>query len=226
MHWGALARYSVSGRRIHEGPGTFLEEPRAFYTLARMKARSHCLYAIAARLCPVLRAGMMGASEQTYRLYSCARCAEQVRICSDCDRGNRYCAGECAQIRRRESRHRAGERYQLSYRGALRHAARQSVWRKHQAQKVTHQGSLPSAAPLIVVAIATQTTTEGAYVDMASMQPSPPPHCLSYAALRATPTRAQGRWHAQRRARAAQRCSFCWRALPPFARLGTLRGGP
>ena len=50
----------------------------------------------------------MRASEKTYRLYSCGRCAEQVRICRDCDRGNRYCAGECAQIRRRESLRRAG----------------------------------------------------------------------------------------------------------------------
>jgi hypothetical protein len=191
-----------------------------------MKARSHCLYAIAARLCPVLRVGMMGASKQTYRLYSCARCAEQVRICSDCDHGNQYCAGECAQIRRRESWHRAGERYQLGYRGALRHAARQSVWRKRQAQKVTHQGSLPSADPVIVVSISTQTTTEGTHVDMASMQASPPPHSMAHAALSATPTRASVRWHAQRMARAAERCSFCWRALPPFARLGPLRGGP
>ena len=168
----------------------------------------------------------MKAGEQTYRLYSCARCGEQVRICRDCDRGNRYCAGECAQIRRRESRHRAGERYQLSYRGASRHAARQRTWHSRQAQKVTHQGSLPGAEAAIVAAISTQTTTEGIHVDMASMQPSSPPHRLPYAALRATSTRAQGHWHAQRRARSAQRCSFCWRVLPPFARLGPLRRGP
>jgi hypothetical protein len=191
-----------------------------------MKARSLCLYAIAVRSCPVLRMGMMGASSQTYRLYSCARCAERVRICSGCDRGNQYCAGECAQIRRRESRHRAGERYQLGYRGALQHAARQSVWRKRQVQKVTHQGSVPSAEPVIVVSISNQTTTEGTHVDMASMQSSPPPHSMPHAALSATPTRAPVRWHAQRMARAAERCSFCWRALPPFARLGPLRGGP
>jgi hypothetical protein len=192
-----------------------------------MKARSLCLYAIAVRLCPVLRAGMMRASKQTYRLYSCRRCAVQVRICSDCDRGNRYCAGECAQIRRRESRHRAGERYQLGYRGAMRHAARQSAWRQRQAQKVTHQGSLPSVDPVIVAASSTQTTTEGTHVDTASMQPPPPPpHRLPHAALSAAATPAPVRWHAQRMARAVERCSFCWRALPPFARGGPLRGGP
>ena len=51
----------------------------------------------------------MAASEQTYRLYNCARCAEQVRICRECDRGNQYCAGVCAGLRRRESLRRAGE---------------------------------------------------------------------------------------------------------------------
>jgi hypothetical protein len=84
----------------------------------------------------------MGASEKTYRLYSCARCAKQVRTCGDCDRGNRYCAEGCARERRRESLRRACCRYQQSYRGALKHAARQRAWRACCAQKVTHHGSL------------------------------------------------------------------------------------
>ena len=50
--------------------------------------------------------------EPTYRLYQCQRCDVQVRICCHCDHGNIYCAGECAQIRRRESLRRAGARYQ------------------------------------------------------------------------------------------------------------------
>jgi hypothetical protein len=202
---GACSRYPVLERRINEGPDTFLEEPRAFYKLARVKARLPCLYASDARLCPVLRAGSMQASEKTYRFYSCARCVEQVRICGKCDRGNRYCAGGCAKIRRRESLHRAGERYQLSYRGASRHAARQSAWRQRQAQKVTHQGSLPSAAPAIVAAIPIPTTPEGPHADIASIQPPPQPY---------------------RMAPGAPSCSFCRRALPAFVRFGALRGGP
>jgi len=186
----------------------------------------HCLYACTARRCPVLGAGGMKAGKETYRLYSCGRCARQVRICRGCDHGNQYCAGECAAVRRRESRRRAGARYQLSYRGASRHAARQHAWRWRQAQKVTHQGSLPSADPVIVAAISTHNTSEGIHVDMASMQPSPAPRNLPRAALSAAAARTHVRWPAQRRARAAQRCSFCWRALPPFARLATLRGGP
>lgn len=168
----------------------------------------------------------MGESEKTYRLYSCGRCAEQVRICCECDHGNRYCAGECARIRRRESLRRAGGRYQLSYRGACLHAARQSAWRSRQAQKVTHQGSLPSADTVIVAAISTQTTTQETDVDIASIQPPPQPHGMARAALSAAHTRAHVRWHAHRMALSAHRCSFCWRALPPFARLGRLRGGP
>ena len=194
--------------------------------LARVKARLPCLYASDARFCPVLRAGSMEASETTYRLYSCGRCVEQVRICRDCDHGNRYCGGECAKIRRRESLRRAGERYQLSYRGACRHAARQSAWRERQAQKVTHQGSLPTADTLIVVAISTQTATQGTHVDIASIQPPPQPHRMAHAVFSAAPTRAHGRWHAHRMAPCAHRCSFCWRALPAFVRLGPLRGGP
>ena len=168
----------------------------------------------------------MGAREKTYRLYSCGRCAGQVRICCDCDRGNRYCAGECAPIRRRESLRRAGERYQLSYRGACRHAARQSAWRERQARKVTHQGSLAGAGALIVAAIAMQTTTEGTHADIAPIHPPLPPPNMPRAAHGAAATGVQARWHAHRMAPSAQRCGFCWRALPAFARLGPLRGGP
>lgn len=191
-----------------------------------MKARLPCLYASDARLCPVLGAGSMGASEKTYRLYGCRRCAKQVRICCECDRGNLYCAGECAQIRRLESVRRAGKCYQLSYRGACRHAARQSAWRERQAQKVTHQGSLPDAETPIVAVIPTQTTTEGTHAEISPIQPPPQLHRMPRAALSASPTRAPARWQAHRMAPCARSCSFCWRALPAFARLGPLRGGP
>lgn len=151
----------------------------------------------------------MGASEASYRLYNCARCAQQVRICRDCDRGNRYCAGGCAGIRRREALLRAGRRYQRSYRGACRHAARQSNWRKRQAQKVTHQGCLLSTATGTVVADSTQRSH--AHDDRLL---EPQSHSAAPVAL-AIPA-----WHGQ------ARCSVCRRVLPSFARLGPLRGGP
>jgi hypothetical protein len=168
----------------------------------------------------------MGASEKTYRLYSCGRCAERVRICCKCDRGNLYCAGECAQLRRQESLRRAAQRYQLSHRGACLHAARQRAWRKRQWQRVTHQGSLCSDETPTVAVVASQTTTQGTYAEISPIQPPPQLHSLLRAGLSAAHTRAHVRWHAHGVAPCAHSCSFCWRALPGFARLGPLRGGP
>lgn len=158
----------------------------------------------------------MGASEKSYRLYSCRRCAEQVRICGGCDRGNRYCAQGCAQIRRRESRCRASARYQQSYRGALKHAARQRVWRWRQQQKVTHQGSLAGAAALIVVSSSTLTPTQEPHGETAGIKPPLP------VGMR----RAHSHWPIHHTKHPALRCYFCDCVLAPFARLGPLRNRP
>ena len=181
-----------------------------------MKARLQCLYARNSWRCPVPRVGLMGANEKSYRLYSCRRCARQVRICGGCDRGNRYCAEGCAQIRRRESRCRASERYQQSYRGALKHAARQRAWRWRQQQKVTHQGSLAGAAALIVVSSSTLTPTQEPHGESAGIKPP-----LAIGIRRAHP---HGCLH--HRKSTAPRCCFCGCMLAPFARPGPLRSGP
>jgi hypothetical protein len=158
----------------------------------------------------------MGASEKSYRLYSCRRCARQVRICAGCDRGNRYCAQGCAQICRQQTQRRASRRYQQSYRGALKHAARQRAWRRRQPQKVTHQGSLAGVAALIVVSSSILTPTLDSYDKTAGIKPSLPiemrrthPHWPLYHAKHTTP-----------------RCCFCGGVLAPLARLGPLRSGP
>jgi len=75
------------------------------------------------------------------RLFNCARCARQVRICSHCDRGQIYCAGDCARQARQASLREAGRRYQESRQGRRLHAARQAHYRQRQREKVTHQGS-------------------------------------------------------------------------------------
>lgn len=178
-------------------------EPRAFYIPAHPRARRlHWLYARNARGCPVPSGTCMAVPERSHRLYNCARCAVQVHICRRCDRGNIYCARSCAAARRRESLLRAGVRYQLSLLGACRHAGRQRAWRARQAHKVTHQGS-PAAAPPVTVAAACMDSPR-----QLNHGQSPPvaPRSL--------------------RLRARLRCSFCARALSPFARLGPLRGGP
>lgn len=162
--------------------------------------------------------GGMRAGEKTYRLYSCGRCEKQVRICRDCDRGNRYCADECAQIRRRDSLRRAAERYQQSYRGACKHAARQCAWRWRDAQKVTHQGSLPSAVAPIVRSIS--TTNEGTHADIVLVEPQP-----SVTVHERGARRAQAYLPVHYTVPAAARCSFCGCVLSSFARLGPLRAG-
>ena len=78
--------------------------------------------------------------EPPARHYLCARCRTAVLICSHCDRGQRYCAGDCAKQARTQSLHSASQRYQLSLAGRLRHAARQRCYRARQI-KVTHHSS-------------------------------------------------------------------------------------
>lgn len=148
----------------------------------------------------------MEATEESYRLYSCRGCARQVRICRRCDRGNQYCAGACARERRRESVRRAGVRYQLSYRGACCHAARQRRWHARRAQKVTHQGSPQVLGALIVAANA--ATILGTHVERASVTAFDGAERV-------------GAWSM----RGLLCCSFCGRKLSHFARWGFLRGG-
>jgi len=75
---------------------------------------------------------------QGYRLFNCARCHRQVKICRSCDRGNIYCGKDCAREQRRVSLRRAGRGYQATFRGRLNHAARQMTYRVRRARKVTH----------------------------------------------------------------------------------------
>jgi hypothetical protein len=91
--------------------------------------------------------------DQPARLYLCARCRAQVILCSRCDRGNRYCGGQCRHQARNEARRQAAQRYQRSWRGRVCHAQRSRRWRQRRAardaacsaggdaQNVTHQGS-------------------------------------------------------------------------------------
>lgn len=80
------------------------------------------------------------------RLYQCCRCHAQVIICSACDRGHRYCTGDCAAAARSDHLKRAGKKYQSTRAGRVNNAARQQRYRARQRQKVTHQGSLPTRA--------------------------------------------------------------------------------
>lgn len=82
------------------------------------------------------------AGETPARFFLCARCRVQVLICSCCDRGQIYCAGDCAHEARRHAQRAAGRRYQTSRRGRFAHASRARRYR-HRQKNVTHQGSPP-----------------------------------------------------------------------------------
>ena len=74
------------------------------------------------------------------RLFLCAACRTQSLICSCCDRGQIYCAGDCAARARHRAQRAAGRRYQSSRRGRLAHADRTRRYRA-RGKKVTHHGS-------------------------------------------------------------------------------------
>jgi len=140
----------------------------------------------------------------SYRLYNCARCHEQVRICSGCDHGNRYCGVGCAAAARRESMREAGRRHQQTRAGRHNHAARMQDYRERRRQKVTHQGSSPQSslgepgpAPQRDVPAAAPAPKED--LD-ATSTPTPRPSLSPF--LDSDPGL----------------CAFCHRPCPPFAR--------
>jgi hypothetical protein len=94
--------------------------------------------------------------DRVARLFLCARCRDQVLLCSHCDRGQQYCSRSCSSVSRRERRRETAQRYQSSRGGQLKHAARSASWRERRRSlrragagddinKVTHQGC--SVAP-------------------------------------------------------------------------------
>lgn len=93
------------------------------------------------------------------RLFLCACCRVQVIVCSHCDRGQRYCAGDCAQRTRQRLQGQAAKRYQNSLKGRHRHAQRMHRWREQrraQANKVTHQGCMITPANDVLVVYPTR----------------------------------------------------------------------
>jgi hypothetical protein len=105
------------------------------------------------------------------RLFLCARCRDQVLLCSHCDRGQLYCGRVCSFAGRRERRRQTAERYQRSRVGRLKHAARSACWRQRRRSlrpgsaggdidKVTHQGCPRSLADASLLACDTPGACE------------------------------------------------------------------
>ncbi len=99
--------------------------------------------------------------ETSARLYNCARCHQQVILCSHCDYGNIYCFDGCAQEAKILSLREANKRYRESPLGRQNAARRQAEFRQRNRleessdpssepspeKKVTHQGSEEEPAP-------------------------------------------------------------------------------
>ena len=69
------------------------------------------------------------ADEVSCRLFLCGRCRSQVLVCRECDRGQIYCFGTCAQEARCKNQREARRRYQATPRGRAMHAARNRRYR-------------------------------------------------------------------------------------------------
>lgn len=218
---------AVSPQKTKARAGSW-QKPRAFSAAARMRTPAHRLYARDARRCPVLLRSCMAvldeADRQSHRLYHCAACGQGVHICRACDRGNVYCAGGCAAMRRIESSRRAATRYQSSRRGASLHAARQVAWRARQIQKVTHQGSLGVAVTGTLPCSATEATRRLDHGDAVHSECGSGVHAMRAAlAISACPARVHDHAHRPVAKAPGLRCSFCQRVLTSWIRMGPLR---
>ncbi len=120
--------------------------------------------------------------ENTARLFNCASCQYQVKICNSCDRGNIYCK-KCSTLARNKSQRAASKRYQSTRKGKLNHAKRQRRYSQRQqpkTAKMTHQSShnLPSDdllpieldTPVIVKNTASTATKQVVICDFCSCQ--------------------------------------------------------
>jgi len=95
----------------------------------------------------------------TPRFFLCARCRCQVAICRCCDRGQIYCAGDCAAEARREAQRAASKRYRMSRRGRFKQAERARRYRARQ-KIVTHEGSPPPPSGDLLPSTSTVTAKE------------------------------------------------------------------
>ncbi len=138
------------------------------------------------------------------RFFLCALCRRQVLICSHCDRGQIYCAGDCRFDARKMRRRETARRYQRSRSGRFNHAARSRRYRTRQ-KIVTHQGS-PAPPPSACVPEASTAARE-----------EPPPDAGS-AALSSAPVPVV--WGD---ATFGRRCQWCGRECSPFVRRDHLR---
>jgi len=134
------------------------------------------------------------------RRFYCARCRTEVIICPPCDRGQRYCAGDCAHTVRSRSLREANRRYGRTPKGRLKSAERSRRYRDRK--NVTDHGSLKDNLRGVLDASATNAVAE----TLSNGLSSPIASSESGVAIDD-----------------AVQCSFCSRWCPPWYRYGPLR---
>ena len=162
------------------------------------------------------------------RLFLCARCRDQVLLCSHCDRGQRYCSRACASGSRRERQREAARNYQLSDIGQRKHAARTARWRERRRRslrqhaaggevddkEVTHQGCTAASVRAPLPGCDTPSDTPSAMPsDIPDVRPD----------IGIDPPGANASSSAGTAVSAPLRCRRCLRLLLPHVRSGYLR---
>lgn len=150
---------------------------------------------------------------ESHRLFICVRCGRQIRICTQCDRGNVYCSVPCAGFARHQTLREAGRRYQQTPAGRRKHAARQRRYRIRQWKKVTHQGPLKKSIELRPGA----GTAEESPKQTAVQKEVPREHDAELVSKN-NATQTTGGQKAK-----TTRCHFCGEPCGEFTRLGPLR---
>ncbi len=153
--------------------------------------------------------------QESLRVFRCARCRALVRLCRGCERGQRYCDGECAFLSRRDSCRRARALYRRSELGRRNNALHQKRWRSRQIARqqnptVRDQGIEPPVATAEVDP-SPQSPEEDLHGEL-SLPPIP-------------------QWRARATATNANlpriyRCSRCGKARNAFERRDFLREAP
>ncbi len=111
----------------------------------RQSRRWACTTPLVGSTCrrPAVQPGDDAAFGEAHRRFQCRRCGRQVVLRRSGDQGHIDCGPRCRTARRRESRRRAGRRYQATPRSRAMHAARQQRYLERRAAKMTHQASAP-----------------------------------------------------------------------------------
>lgn len=167
---------------------------------------------------------------EDYRLFMCAFCHALVRICSHCDRGQRYCSKECARRRRLELGRQSGRTYQKTPAGRRNHARRQAKYRRRQRDLPAPLGRLNVSQELLQTRTLERRRTL-ARQHLPGLRRRTAPGCVTH---QGTPHRWQAGMVTVMRVPTPSRvtpnhfdnevrCDFCGVLSQPFARLGFIR---